>query len=111
MHVASMDPPDPQGNVPWVLAGVRYLPPPPLDPPLPPPHPPPLLIGNVCCGLRNGRAMCAGHRRTYVGAMPGKMVQCLKSTGTGNPMVLIDEIDKLGRGLALSSSNVCHVML
>jgi Lon-like ATP-dependent protease len=30
--------------------------------------------------------------------MPGKMVQCLKSTGSSNPLVLIDEIDKLGRG-------------
>lgn len=37
-------------------------------------------------------------RRTYVGAMPGKMVQCLKATQTSNPLVLIDEIDKLGRG-------------
>lgn len=46
-----------------------------------------------------------------MGAMPGKMVQCLKSTGTGNPMVLIDEIDKLGRGLTLSPFAFCHVML
>ncbi|KAJ1443506.1 putative lon protease [Ochromonadaceae sp. CCMP2298] len=38
-----------------------------------------------------------GHRRTYVGAMPGKPVQCLKSTNCVNPLILIDEIDKLGR--------------
>ncbi|KAJ2493472.1 ATP-dependent Lon protease pim1 [Coemansia sp. RSA 2050] len=39
-----------------------------------------------------------GHRRTYVGAMPGKVVQALKRVQTENPLLLIDEIDKLGRG-------------
>ncbi|KAH7727604.1 ATP-dependent protease La family protein [Aphelenchoides avenae] len=38
-----------------------------------------------------------GHRRTYIGAMPGKMIQCLKKVETENPLVLIDEVDKMGR--------------
>ncbi len=33
-----------------------------------------------------------GHRRTYIGAMPGKVIQCLKKTKTENPLVLIDEV-------------------
>ena len=36
-----------------------------------------------------------GHRRTYVGAMPGKLIQCLKSTQVSNPLILIDEVDKM----------------
>eukprot|EP00929_Paragymnodinium_shiwhaense_P080698 TRINITY_DN42103_c0_g2_i1.p1 TRINITY_DN42103_c0_g2~~TRINITY_DN42103_c0_g2_i1.p1 ORF type:complete len:1098 (-),score=270.61 TRINITY_DN42103_c0_g2_i1:418-3288(-) len=39
-----------------------------------------------------------GHRRTYVGSMPGKIIQCLKKVQTQNPLVLIDEVDKIGRG-------------
>ncbi|GAU91697.1 hypothetical protein RvY_03905 [Ramazzottius varieornatus] len=39
-----------------------------------------------------------GHRRTYVGAMPGKVIQCLKKTKFENPLILIDEVDKIGKG-------------
>eukprot|EP01138_Halocafeteria_seosinensis_P004096 gb/GECG01004188.1/.p1 GENE.gb/GECG01004188.1/~~gb/GECG01004188.1/.p1 ORF type:complete len:1020 (+),score=187.42 gb/GECG01004188.1/:1-3060(+) len=39
-----------------------------------------------------------GHRRTYIGAMPGKLIQCMKTTEVANPLILIDEVDKIGAG-------------
>ncbi|CAD5125654.1 DgyrCDS13856 [Dimorphilus gyrociliatus] len=39
-----------------------------------------------------------GHRRTYVASMPGKIIQCLKRTKTLNPLILLDEVDKIGMG-------------
>ncbi|XP_054286467.1 lon protease homolog, mitochondrial-like isoform X1 [Macrosteles quadrilineatus] len=52
-----------------------------------------------------------GHRRTYVGAMPGKLIQCLKKTKTENPLVLIDEVDKIGRGYQGDPSSALLEML